>query len=100
MSQHNDGTVKAAKIILGGVGSHPMEAEASETALIGRKLTEDRVREAAEAAFRPAKPLDNTDFHMFLAKGNDTVLRRRCAEGSGRSAGEFTTPVSRTFTIS
>ena len=68
MSQHTDGTVKAAKIILGGVGSHPLEAEASETVIIGKKLTEDRVREAAEAAFRPAKPLDNTDFHMLWRK--------------------------------
>jgi 4-hydroxybenzoyl-CoA reductase subunit beta len=68
MSQAPDGTVTGAKIILGGVGSHPIEAEGSEKAIIGKKLTEDAVREAAEAAFRPAKPLDNTDFHMLWRK--------------------------------
>ncbi len=68
MSQERDGTVKEAKIILGGVGSHPVEAEGSEKAIIGRPLTEETVREAAEAAFRPAKPLDNTDFHMLWRK--------------------------------
>jgi 4-hydroxybenzoyl-CoA reductase subunit beta len=68
MSQASDGTVKAVKIILGGVGSYPIQADASEKAVLGKKLTEDTVREAAEAAFRPAKPLDNTDFHMLWRK--------------------------------
>ncbi|MBI2150482.1 MAG: FAD binding domain-containing protein [Acidobacteria bacterium] len=68
MTQESDGTVRDAKIILGGVGSHPIEAENSEKAIIGKKLTEDTVREAAEAAYRPAKPLDNTDFHMLWRK--------------------------------
>lgn len=68
MTQESDGTVRDAKIILGGVGSHPIEAESSQKAIIGKKLTEDTVREAAEAAYRPAKPLDNTDFHMLWRK--------------------------------
>jgi len=68
LSQASDGTVEKARIILGGVGSYPIEAESSEKAIIGKKLTEDTIREAAEAAFRPAKPLDNTDFHMLWRK--------------------------------
>jgi 4-hydroxybenzoyl-CoA reductase subunit beta len=63
-----DGTVEDARIILGGVGSHPIESTASEKIVIGRKLTEETVREAAEAAYRPAKPLDNTDFAMSWRK--------------------------------
>jgi 4-hydroxybenzoyl-CoA reductase subunit beta len=68
LSLANDGTVKDAKIILGGVGSHPIEASASEKVILGKKLTEDLVREASEAAYRPAKPLDNTDFAMLWRK--------------------------------
>src|SRR5712691_160630 len=64
----NDGTVEDAKIILGGVGSYPIESTASEKSLVGKKLTEETIREAAEAAYRPAKPLDNTDFAMSWRK--------------------------------
>jgi 4-hydroxybenzoyl-CoA reductase subunit beta len=63
-----DGTVEDAKIILGGVGSHPIESTASQQAIVGKKLDEDIIRQAAEAAYRPAKPLDNTDFAMSWRK--------------------------------
>src|ERR1019366_7249627 len=59
-----DGTVEEAKIILGGVGSYPIEAAASEKAIVGKKLTEQTIHEAAVAAYPTAKPLDNTDFAM------------------------------------
>ena len=39
-----DGTVEHAKIILGGVGSHPIEAVLSEKLIVGKKLTEERFR--------------------------------------------------------
>jgi 4-hydroxybenzoyl-CoA reductase subunit beta len=63
-----DGTVEDSKIILGGVGSHPVEAVAAQKVIIGNKLTEDVIREAAQAAYQPAKPLDNTDFAMTWRK--------------------------------
>ena len=63
-----DGTVEDAKIILGGVGSHPVEAQVSEKAIIGKKLTEESINEAAAAAYPTAKPLDNTDFAMSWRK--------------------------------
>jgi 4-hydroxybenzoyl-CoA reductase subunit beta len=56
--------VKDAKIILGAVGSHPLEAVDAQRAIVGKALTGDSIAAAAEAAFRPAKPLDNTDFAM------------------------------------
>src|SRR5262245_6814394 len=40
MTQENDGSVRDVRIILGGVGSHPIEAASSEQAVIGKKLTE------------------------------------------------------------
>ena len=63
-----DGTVEDSKIILGGVGSHPVEAVAAQKVIAGNKLTEDVIREAAQAAYQPAKPLDNTDFAMTWRK--------------------------------
>src|SRR5437867_8302211 len=64
----SDGTVEDSKIILGGVGSHPIEATTAETMIAGKKLTEELIREAAQAAYQPAKPLDNTDFAMTWRK--------------------------------
>ncbi len=63
-----DGTVKDAKIVLGGVGSYPIRAVNAEKTILGKKLTEDTIREAATAAYQPAKPLDNTDFAMHWRK--------------------------------
>jgi 4-hydroxybenzoyl-CoA reductase subunit beta len=63
-----DGTVEEAKIILGGVGSHPIEATVSEQAIVGKKLTEETIQDAAASAYPTAKPLDNTDFAMSWRK--------------------------------
>jgi 4-hydroxybenzoyl-CoA reductase subunit beta len=63
-----DGTVEAARIILGGVGSHPIEARVSEQAILGKKLDEETIEQAAAAAYPTAKPLDNTDFAMSWRK--------------------------------
>jgi len=63
-----DGTVEHAKIVLGGVGSYPVEVTLSEKAIIGKKLTEETIHDAAEAAYSPVKPLDNTDFAMSWRK--------------------------------
>lgn len=68
LKQSADGTVEDVKIILGGVGSYPIEAVGSERAIAGRKLTEENILEAAAAAYPVAKPLDNTDFAMDWRK--------------------------------
>src|SRR5437899_1939183 len=64
----SDKTVEDSKIILGGVGSYPIEAARAEKIIAGKKLTEEIIREAAQAAYQPAKPLDNTDFAMTWRK--------------------------------
>ena len=63
-----DGTVEDARIVLGGVGSSPIKVAAAEKAIVGKKLTEDTIREASAAAYPVAKPLDNTDFAMSWRK--------------------------------
>jgi 4-hydroxybenzoyl-CoA reductase subunit beta len=56
-----DGTVEKARIVLTAVESAPVQADKAEALLVGKKLTEDLIEEAASIAYRPAKPLDNTD---------------------------------------
>ena len=56
-----DGTVEKARIVLTAVESAPVQADKAEAVLIGKKLTEDVIQEAAAIAYRPARPLDNTD---------------------------------------
>lgn len=66
---HFDGdVVRNAKIFLGAVSSAPIEAVDSQKAVVGQSLSEETIRHAAELAFRPAKPMDNTDFHLHWRK--------------------------------
>ena len=55
-------TVTDARIVLGGIAPSPVEIKEAATALIGKPLTDEPIRAAAEAAYIKARPLDNTDF--------------------------------------
>ena len=63
-----DGTVEAARIILGAVASRPIDAAAAATALVGQRLTDEVIAHAAGCAAQPAKPMDNTDFDLTWRK--------------------------------
>lgn len=63
-----DGTVKAAKLVLGGIAPAPIEVKEAEAALVGAPLDEERMQAAAESCYRIARPLDNTDFVMNWRK--------------------------------
>ena len=56
-----NGIVEHARIVLGAIASHPVEAVESEKILVGQKLTADVIDAAAEAAYKFAKPMDNAD---------------------------------------
>jgi 4-hydroxybenzoyl-CoA reductase subunit beta len=58
----SDATVQEARIVIGAVGSAPLRATEAEATLIGQPLSHEVCAAAAEAAYRPAKPLDNTDY--------------------------------------
>jgi 4-hydroxybenzoyl-CoA reductase subunit beta len=60
--------VAEARIVLGGVASWPQEVPEAGAALVGSTLSDEAVRAAAEAAYRPAKPMDNTDFDLSWRK--------------------------------
>ncbi len=56
------GVVTKANIVLGAVASAPSAAEEAGAALVGKKLTEESIAEAAGLARKVATPFDNTDF--------------------------------------
>ncbi|HLB48038.1 MAG TPA: xanthine dehydrogenase family protein subunit M [Anaerolineales bacterium] len=64
----DDGTCTHAKIVLGAVGSRPVETQHAASLLIGHKLTPEVIEAAAQAAARLAKPMDNTDSVLSYRK--------------------------------
>jgi 4-hydroxybenzoyl-CoA reductase subunit beta len=62
------GRVERARIVLGGVASWPQEVPEAGAVLAERELTDEAIAAAAEAAYRPAKPMDNTDFDLSWRK--------------------------------
>jgi 4-hydroxybenzoyl-CoA reductase subunit beta len=63
-----DGTVKAARVVLGGIAPAPLEVEAAGVALVGVPLGAESIGAAAEACYLRARPLDNTDHLMNYRK--------------------------------
>ncbi|HEX6349302.1 MAG TPA: FAD binding domain-containing protein [Candidatus Dormibacteraeota bacterium] len=60
--------VESARVVLGAVASHPVEAQAADELLTGARLNDEVVVAAAEAAAKPARPLDNADLDYFWRK--------------------------------
>src|SRR5690348_4357459 len=81
------GTVAEARIVLGGVASWPQEVPEAGAALVGTDLSDEAIAAAADAAYRPAKPLDNTDFELSWRKQMTRVyVTRTLAELRQRRA--------------
>ena len=76
----NGKSVAEARIVLGGVASYPQEIPEAGAALVGSGLEPEAVDQAAEAAFRPAKPMDNTDFDLSWRKQMTRVYVKRALE--------------------
>ena len=72
--------VAEARIVLGGVASWPQEVPEAGAALVGTDLSTEAIAAAAEAAYRPAKPLDNTDFDLSWRKQMTRVYVTRALE--------------------
>ena len=62
-----DGTVEDARLVLGAVSSHPLLIQAKGI-LVGKKLTDEIIVEAANLAESRAKPMDNTDLELRWRK--------------------------------
>jgi 4-hydroxybenzoyl-CoA reductase subunit beta len=70
-----------ARIVLGAVASHPQEVPEAAKVIVGTPLTDEAIDAAALAAFRPSKPMDNTDFGLSWRKEmTRTFVRRALTE--------------------
>ncbi|HET7566112.1 MAG TPA: FAD binding domain-containing protein [Gemmatimonadaceae bacterium] len=74
---NDDDTVRTARIVLGGVASYPMEIPEAARAIAGQRLDAATIAAAADAAYRPAKPMDNTDFTLSWRKDMVRVYVQR-----------------------
>jgi 4-hydroxybenzoyl-CoA reductase subunit beta len=72
-----DGAVREARGALGAAGSHPIDISRFLTPLLGRRPDDELIAQVAEAAEKPAKPLDNTDFSHYWRKRMTRVLIER-----------------------
>ncbi|PYP16312.1 MAG: 4-hydroxybenzoyl-CoA reductase [Gemmatimonadetes bacterium] len=78
--QWNRKTVADARIVLGGVASYPQEVPEAGTALRGGALSDESIAAAAEEAYRPSKPMDNTDFDLSWRKQMTRVYVSRALQ--------------------
>jgi 4-hydroxybenzoyl-CoA reductase subunit beta len=60
--------VRDARVVLGGVASYPQGVLEAAEAIVGTKLEDDAIAAAAQAAFKPSKPMDNTDYGLAWRK--------------------------------
>ncbi|TSD82958.1 xanthine dehydrogenase family protein subunit M [Mycobacterium sp. KBS0706] len=63
-----DGTIREARLALGGVAAKPWRARAAEAVLAGAKLGAATFRQAAEAALADARPSGNNAYKIELAR--------------------------------
>jgi 4-hydroxybenzoyl-CoA reductase subunit beta len=73
----DDGTIADARITLGAVASHPVEANEAAALLIGQRPTPEIMNEVATVAAKRAKPLDNADLTINYRKQVAPIYIRR-----------------------
>ena len=62
------GTIRQARVVLGGVAHKPWRSREAETALAGRPASEQSFRVAADAALAGARPLAHNGYKVELGK--------------------------------
>lgn len=68
-----EGTCTALRIVLGAVASSPLRAIEAEQSVVGRRLTDDVIEEAAQLATKPVRPQDNADLGSRYRKWMTSV---------------------------
>ncbi len=75
-----DGTVRDARIALGGVAHKPWRATRAEEVLRGSPATEDSFRAAADAELETAEALSSNGFKVPMARGAIVAVLRELSE--------------------
>jgi 4-hydroxybenzoyl-CoA reductase subunit beta len=63
-----DGVVEGARLVLGAVGSSPVDQSDLAKPLIGTRPNREAIEAVAAAAYKGARPLDNTDLNYAWRK--------------------------------
>lgn len=64
----DQGTIRQARVVMGGVAHKPWRSAEAEAALSGRPASEENFRKAADAALASAKPLAHNAYKIELGK--------------------------------
>jgi 4-hydroxybenzoyl-CoA reductase subunit beta len=72
-----DGIVEGVRLVLGAVGSSPVDQSKLAAPLIGSKPTFEAIHAVAAAAYKGAHPLDNTDLNYAWRKKMTRVYVER-----------------------
>ncbi len=56
------------RLVVGAVGSSPLQVKDAERALKGRELTSDSIKKAGDIAYAMVKPMDNSDLPVAYRK--------------------------------
>ncbi len=79
-----DGAVEDVRLVLGAVGSAPVDASAAARPLVGSTPAPDAIEAVALTASRGAHPLDNTDLsYAWRKKVTRVYVRRALAQVCG-----------------
>jgi 4-hydroxybenzoyl-CoA reductase subunit beta len=81
-----DDTITEARLTLGAVASHPVEANEAAQQLVGQHLTPDLIASVAVAASKRSKPLDNADLTINYRKQVTPIYIRRALHGLAQSS--------------
>src|SRR5882672_10257338 len=72
--------VVTARIVLAVTTFYPQEVPEAGAALQGAPLSDESIAAAADAAYRPSKPMDNTDFDLSWRKQMTRVYVKRALD--------------------
>jgi len=92
----DNGSVREVRGALGAVGSHPVDITPLLEPLIGKRTDDALIAEVADAADKPARPLDNTDLSHYWRKRMTRVYIERTirdAVGLDPTAGRLSAQV-------
>ncbi|TGR23077.1 MULTISPECIES: xanthine dehydrogenase family protein subunit M [unclassified Mesorhizobium] len=74
------GTIRRARVFLGGVAHRPWRSAEAEELLAGRRASEDTFRQAGIAALRDAQPLQHNGFKIELGQRSVERALMRAAQ--------------------
>jgi xanthine dehydrogenase YagS FAD-binding subunit len=80
----DDGTVRSARIALGGIAHKPWRARLAEDALVGAPASEETFGRAADAELEQAEPLRGNEFKVELTRRTIVATLNALTEGHPR----------------